>query len=118
ALMEVGPFRVKSEDKIVANDGSWHKYANLLFVDQPKGVGFSTSDTDSYVQTLDEMADDLLKFFDEYFEIFPEQLNGDFYIAGESFAGQYIPYFARAILNRNKKLKEENNRDGKEKHVN
>lgn len=111
ALMEIGPFRLKSEDKVVTNEGSWHKYANLLFLDQPRGVGFSTSNTDSLTESMDEVSEDFLKFMDEFFEIFPDQLNSEFYIAGESFAGQYIPYLSKAILDRNRKLREKKNPD-------
>jgi carboxypeptidase D len=50
------------------------------------------------------MARDMLTFLDKYFELFPEQLDRELYIAGESFAGQYIPYISKAILDRNKEL--------------
>ncbi|KAI5967422.1 hypothetical protein CANMA_003065 [Candida margitis] len=39
-----------------------------------------------------------------YFELFPEDLENDIYVAGESFGGQYVPYVARAILKRNENL--------------
>lgn len=120
ALMEIGPFRLKDEDTVVSNEGSWHKYANLLFIDQPRGVGLSTGESNSYIESMDDMTEDLLNFMDEYFDIFPEQLDSEFYIAGESFAGQYIPYIGRAILDRNKKLRETkdgNNSERKEKII-
>lgn len=105
ALMEVGPFRVKG-DKLVENPGAWNQDANLLFVDQPIGVGLSTSDTDSYIHELPEMAADMMTFFDNYFKLFPEQQAHELYIAGESYAGQYIPYLADAINKRNKEIME------------
>lgn len=104
ALMEVGPFRIKNEKTIVPNNGSWNKYANLLFVDQPIGVGLSTSDTDSYLHELPEMAADMMTFLDKYLSIFPEKQTHEFYLAGESYAGQYIPYLAQAINERNKNI--------------
>lgn len=102
--MEIGPFRVKDENTLVANQGAWNKDANLLFVDQPIGVGLSTADTDSYIHELPEMAADMLTFLDNYFKIFPEQQQHEIYIAGESYAGQYIPYLADAINARNRNL--------------
>lgn len=101
ALMEVGPFRVTDGNALVNNPGSWNKDANLLFVDQPVGVGLSTSDPGSYIHELPQMADDMILFLEKYFKVFPEQQNNEFYIAGESYAGQYIPYLADAILKRN-----------------
>lgn len=102
ALLEVGPFRVKDSETLEANSGSWHQHADLVFVDQPLGVGFSYSDTNEYARGLGEMAEDFVVFLERYFEIFPEALASDIYFAGESFAGQYIPYIAHRILKYNK----------------
>lgn len=100
--MEVGPFRLQSSaTELQLNNGSWHKHANLLFLDQPVGTGFATTDTDAYRTELPQMANDVLKFLETYFKVFPERQKDEFYLAGESYAGQYIPYIARAILDRN-----------------
>jgi len=37
-------------------------------------------------------------FLKNFYKVFPEFSKIDTYLAGESFAGQYIPYFAQAIL--------------------
>ncbi|OAA37789.1 pheromone processing carboxypeptidase KexA [Beauveria brongniartii RCEF 3172] len=102
ALMEIGPYRVKDKDTLVVNNGSWNEFANLLFVDNPVGTGFSYANTDSYVHELTEMASQFVEFLEKFFAIFPEYSRDDIYIAGESYAGQYIPHIARAILDRNK----------------
>lgn len=75
--MEIGPYRLKDENTLVLNDGSWHEFANLLFVDNPVGTGFSYVDTDSYVHELDEMADQFLVFLEKFFAIFPEYEQDD-----------------------------------------
>jgi carboxypeptidase D len=105
AWMEIGPFRFQSENTIVENNGSWHLFTNLPFVDQPVGTGFSYIDTDSFIHELDEMANQFLGFLDRYIEIFPELLQDDIYLAGESFAGQHIPYVAQAILTQRPTMK-------------
>lgn len=71
-LMEIGPYRLKDENTLVLNDGSWHEFANLLFVDNPVGTGFSYVDTDSYVHELDEMADQFVVFLEKFYALFPE----------------------------------------------
>jgi carboxypeptidase D len=58
-------------------------------------------DTDSYLTELDQMADQFLVFLDKFVDIFPEYSRDDLYMAGESYAGQYIPYIAKAMLARN-----------------
>ncbi|KAK8084779.1 serine carboxypeptidase [Apiospora hydei] len=102
AMMEIGPFRTKDKETLVPNNGSWHEFANLLFVDNPVGTGYSFVDTNNYLHELDEMADQFVTFLEKWFKLFPQYEHDDLYIAGESFAGQHIPYIARAILKRNK----------------
>ncbi|OTB09288.1 hypothetical protein M426DRAFT_316570 [Hypoxylon sp. CI-4A] len=102
ALMEIGPYRLKDENTLVHNNGSWNEFANLLFVDNPVGTGFSYVDTNSYVHELDEMANQFVAFLEKWYGLFPEYEHDDIYIAGESFAGQHIPYIAKAIIERNK----------------
>ncbi|KAL8733356.1 MAG: hypothetical protein Q9166_002180 [cf. Caloplaca sp. 2 TL-2023] len=103
ALMEIGPYRLKDKEHLAYNDGAWDEFANVLFVDNPVGTGFSYVDTDSYVAELTEMADQMVQFLEKFFTIFPEYANNDLYIAGESYAGQHIPYIAKAVLERNGK---------------
>ncbi|VBB76124.1 Putative Carboxypeptidase KEX1 precursor [Podospora comata] len=103
ALMEIGPYRLKDKDTLVYNEGAWNEFANVLFVDNPVGTGFSYVDTNAYVRELDVMADQFVTFLEKWFKLFPEYEHDDIFIAGESYAGQYIPYIAKAILERNKK---------------
>jgi carboxypeptidase D len=103
ALMEIGPYRVTKDGNLKYNNGSWDEFANLLFVDQPVGTGFSYVNTDSYLTDLEQMAEHMVLFLEKWFALFPEYEQDDLYIAGESYAGQHIPHIARAILERNKK---------------
>lgn len=98
ALLEVGPFRIVDDQlKVDMNKGSWHKYANVLFVDQPYGTGYSYSDTDSYLTGLDQVGEEMDSFMTQFLKLFPERAHDDFYLAGESYAGQYIPYIATKL---------------------
>ncbi|KAL9078208.1 MAG: hypothetical protein Q9157_002861 [Trypethelium eluteriae] len=103
ALMEVGPYRVNDNGTLRYNNGSWDEFTNLLFVDNPVGTGFSYVDTDSYIHELQTMADQMVTFLEKWFTIFPEYMHDEIYLAGESYAGQHIPYISRAILDRNSK---------------
>ena len=77
ALMEIGPYRVKEDQTLRYVDGSWDEFANLLFVDNPVGTGFSYVNTNSYVNELTEMADQMVKFLEKWFTLFPEYENND-----------------------------------------
>lgn len=94
-----GPFIFDSNGKLINNKFSVHDFSNVVFVDQPSNTGFSYSD--EYHSDLDQIGTIFVKFLKHYFEIFPEEKNNEIYLAGESYAGQYIPYIAKAILDRN-----------------
>lgn len=104
ALMEAGPFRINKEGEVIYNEGSWHKSGDIVFVDQPAGTGFSYSD--DYDHDLDQITVEFVRFMEKFFELFPEDASNEIYFAGESYAGQYIPYIADGILRRNKNLRE------------
>lgn len=71
-MMEIGPYRLTDQDNLVYNNGSWNEFANLLFVDNPVGTGFSSVDTNSYIHELKEMADQFVIFLEKWFALFPQ----------------------------------------------
>jgi len=103
SLMEVGPLRMvlKGDGALKEADAAWNEYANMLFIDQPTGTGYSYGPQPSYVHELDVSSANLVNLLARFFKIFPEYQNMDLYLCGESFAGQYIPYLAQAILDTN-----------------
>lgn len=76
-MMEIGPYRVRKEGKLELIDGSWDEFANLLFVDNPVGTGFSYVDTNSFVHELQEMADQFVIFLEQWFSLFPHYSHDD-----------------------------------------
>lgn len=102
AFSEIGPLRLNDKEEVIYNEGSWHKRGSLVFVDQPAGTGFSF--TKEYDHDLDQISFEFLKFLEKYYEIFPEDADSEILLAGESYAGQYLPYIAKAILERNNNL--------------
>ncbi|EGG02856.1 putative carboxypeptidase KEX1 precursor [Melampsora larici-populina 98AG31] len=97
-LMEIGPLRVsKKSSKLTNSQWSWSQYANLLFIDQPAGTGYSFAGGGETIRELDQAANQVVSFLERFFKLFPELSNLDTYLAGESYAGQFIPYIAQAI---------------------
>ncbi|KAL3520692.1 hypothetical protein ACH5RR_018841 [Cinchona calisaya] len=107
ASEEVGPFRVRPDGTTLAvSPYAWNHEANLLFLDSPAGVGFSYSNTSFDMVTGDKRtANDAYKFLKRWFERFPQYKNRPFYIAGESYAGHYIPELSQIIIQHNKGIK-------------
>ncbi|XP_006644961.2 serine carboxypeptidase-like 27 [Oryza brachyantha] len=105
ASEEVGPFRIRPDGKtLFLNPNSWNKAANLLFLESPAGVGFSyTNKTlDLYVAGDVRTALDTYAFLVNWLERFPQYKYREFYIAGESYAGHYVPQLAQLIYEQNK----------------
>ncbi|EXB75616.1 Serine carboxypeptidase II-3 [Morus notabilis] len=97
AMEELGPFRVNSDGKtLYLNEYAWNK-----------GVGFSYSNRSSdYYNVGDKRtAIDSYIFLVNWLERFPEYKNRDFFIAGESYAGHYVPQLAHTILSNNNNTK-------------
>lgn len=107
ASEEIGPFRInKTGSSLYLNKYSWNKVANILFLESPAGVGFSYTNTSSDLKDSGDKrtAQDALIFLTRWMSRFPQYKYRDFYIAGESYAGHYVPQLAQAIYNYNKKL--------------
>lgn len=101
AMAELGPFRVNPDGKTLHfNRYAWNQVANILFLESPAGVGFSYSNRSSdYEESGDKRtAKDAYAFLVNWFNRFTEYRFRDFYIAGESYAGHYIPELAATIL--------------------
>ncbi|XP_030925980.1 serine carboxypeptidase-like 45 isoform X2 [Quercus lobata] len=105
AFLEHGPFKVRG-DNLVRNEYNWNKEANMLYLESPAGVGFSYSANESfYAHVNDEItARDNLIFLQRWFAKYPEYRDRDFFIAGASYAGHYVPQLAHLIIQSNLKI--------------
>ncbi|EPS67442.1 hypothetical protein M569_07330, partial [Genlisea aurea] len=103
---ELGPFFPQPDiPSLKLNSHSWNNVANLLFLESPIGVGFSYSNTSSDYNLLGDKstADDTYRFLVGWFERFPQFKSHEFYIAGESYAGHYVPQLADVIVTNNER---------------
>ncbi|KAJ8322847.1 Cell death protease [Batrachochytrium dendrobatidis] len=100
-FLENGPFRANLNGTISYNKYSWNQNAHMLYVDQPVGTGYSYSTTDERFSSMKDISDNFIAFLENFYLVFPEYRRFELHIAGESFAGVYIPNFATDILQRN-----------------
>ncbi|KAJ9553951.1 hypothetical protein OSB04_017996 [Centaurea solstitialis] len=110
-LEELGPFIAhKNKSGLFLNNYSWNKAANLLFLESPVGVGFSYTNTSSDIKQLGDKitAEDSYTFLINWFKRFPQYTSHEFYIAGESYAGHYVPQLAELIFDNNKTISNDN----------
>lgn len=100
-FMELGPSSVTKDIKLKYNPSSWNANASVIFLDQPVNVGFSYSG--SSVSNTIAAGKDVYALLTLFFKQFPEYADQPFHIAGESYAGHYIPVFAHEILSHKKR---------------
>ncbi|KAK7001939.1 carboxypeptidase [Favolaschia claudopus] len=106
-LMELGPCRVVNADNgTVPLKDSWNSKANVFFVDQPIGVGFSYAEYGEHVSTTEEAAQDIAAFVAIFFSHFSKFQGRAFHMSGESYGGRYVPVFAAAVYDNNPRLVE------------
>ncbi|CAK5279758.1 unnamed protein product [Mycena citricolor] len=106
-FMELGPCRVLDADGPKFHPQSWNANANLFFVDQPIGVGFSYADYGEAVGTTEDGAKDMAKFVFVFFEHFSQFKGRPFHMTGESYGGRYVPVFAAEVYDQNARLLED-----------
>jgi len=100
-LFENGPCKVSADGKsTIPNPYSWTARANVMWVDQPPGTGFSKGSWDF---GEDGVAEDMYQFLQVFFKAKPEY-NKRFFVTGESYAGHYIPAVTHRIFTGNSKL--------------
>ncbi len=112
---ENGPCWVfnKTEDGrmpvVERNPFAWTEAANMIYVDQPTGTGFSLG-SKSVVKSEREVADDMYLFLEAFLLEFP-QYGKKIYLVGESFGGHYVTAIAHKIVEMNKQIKAEGDFD-------
>ncbi len=67
---EQGPFLPNEKGGLDANEYSWNKFANMVFIEQPAGVGFSTTGTDKINYGDDQAATDNYQFIVNFLQKF------------------------------------------------
>ena len=98
-FVELGPWRPQSDLTLIRNPHSWTSLASIVFLEQPAGVGFSTTTNPSELKTNDyNAARDNLLTIRKFFERHPERMNNSFYLASESYGGHYIPQLTVVLL--------------------
>ncbi|XP_026726827.1 venom serine carboxypeptidase-like isoform X2 [Trichoplusia ni] len=87
----IGPIKVE-EGKVVPRNITWASDYSLLFLDNPVGAGFSFTDDDrGYPTNEDDVGAQMLEFLQQFLKMFPELRSAPLFIAGQSYAGKYVP---------------------------
>jgi cathepsin A (carboxypeptidase C) len=88
-LQELGPCLINQHGNgTVHNQYGWSKDSNIIFVDQPAGVGFSYVDEHVPLPATSFTAAEDMHHFLQLFttDVFPDLKEREFHITGESYA--------------------------------
>lgn len=96
-LSENGPFTWDAGTQApVQNPYTWVNLTNMVWVEQPVGVGFTQGVPD--ISNEVELAQQLIGFYKNFVDAFKLH-NRKVYLTGESYGGYYVPYIADAFIN-------------------
>ncbi|XP_024011871.1 serine carboxypeptidase-like 7 isoform X3 [Eutrema salsugineum] len=100
-----GPVTIKMDGysggipSLVSTTYSWTKIANMIYLDQPVGSGFSYSKT----PLLDDIPSDtgeakrVHEFLQKWLDKHPDFVSNPFYVAGNSYSGKVVPAIVQEI---------------------
>ncbi|XP_041041021.1 probable serine carboxypeptidase CPVL isoform X2 [Carcharodon carcharias] len=87
-FVEHGPYVVTKNLTLKARKVPWTSKYSVLYIDNPVGTGFSFTDQDEgYAQNEDDVGRDLYSALIQFFQIFYEYQQNDFYATGEMLGG-------------------------------
>ncbi|KAI3892355.1 hypothetical protein MKW92_015274 [Papaver armeniacum] len=105
--IEIGPIYI---DKVVQynngsiptlslNPNSWTKIANIIFLDEPVGTGFSYSKS-SHESTIGDLesAENTYEFLVKWLTQNPEFQSNPLYISGDSYSGIIVPIIVQDLI--------------------
>ncbi|CAB3404007.1 unnamed protein product [Caenorhabditis bovis] len=100
-LTEWGPYNVNADGATLSiNPYSWNKYASILTLEAPAGVGYSYATDNNIATGDDQTASENWEALVQFFKEFPQYAKNDFYVTGESYGGIYVPTLVQTILDR------------------
>ncbi|PVF93037.1 alpha/beta-hydrolase [Serendipita vermifera] len=77
---------------------SWNRLADVFFVDQPVGTGYSTVEENGYPVDDDQIGMDFVNFLSNLVKVFPSLRQRPLHLIGESYGGIWVPYISKAIF--------------------
>jgi len=111
---EMGPWRPARNESsgeviLLRNPYSWTRRVNMVFIEQPAGVGFSyVTDTSLYFTYNDKVAmRDNLLIIEAFLARFPARKVNALYLSSESYGGHYTPELAQYILQSSSTVKDQ-----------
>ena len=100
-LHDAGYCCLRPTPELNVNPYAWTRATTMLYVEHPIGTGFSYGHP--YPENENEASGDLDAFLQNFFNVFTHLKSSDFYVVGESYAGEsfvclYGSFTSRSLL--------------------
>ena len=97
---QIGRFYVDDKMVLRARCHTLCATSSCLFLDSPVGTGYSYQEGEEFIPTstsrdVARQAGEVLR---QFLVVFPEHKGGSLYVAGLSYAGHYVPHYAKHLL--------------------
>lgn len=92
--------------KLSENPYSWNRNAHVLYVDQPRYVGYSCG-TGPAVTSSEGVGKDFVAFLRGWRRLFPEHSRRELILASESYGGRYVAAWYAAMADHNSRASDE-----------
>lgn len=103
-FLENGPFMMKSNGRPQERRNSLNSKHNMIYLDSPVGAGYSYMNSDQVYPSPTQISDEVYEAMNQFFKMFPDLRKNQFFVAGESLAGQFVPLVAWRIHGHNQGL--------------
>ncbi len=101
-LLENGPYMLNKTGGLNRNPYAWNEFHDVLFVDQPAGVGYSKLRSPSRAcRNGTCVAKEFYAFLLGFYSLHPEYAGRPLYMTGESYAGHFLPAIAGYLIRAN-----------------
>ncbi len=102
-FLENGPYQIDATgSKLTKRPQAWNSYANYMIFEHPLSVTLSfAKDPSAIPHSVEQGIDQLYHALLNFVALHPEIAANPIILAGESYAGTYLPLLAKAILHGN-----------------
>lgn len=104
-FLENGPYAITSafEPRLEPREHGWNNYANYMIFEHPLSVMLSfDADEKDIPATVEDGIQQYYQALINFIELHPEIADNPIILAGESYAGTYLPLLSKAIMDGNK----------------
>uniref|UniRef100_A0A6P7GIW6 Carboxypeptidase n=1 Tax=Diabrotica virgifera virgifera TaxID=50390 RepID=A0A6P7GIW6_DIAVI len=102
-FQENGPLLLK-DGQLGVRTTSWNRNHSVIYIDQPAGTGWSFT-TGGYAKDQQKVAADLYEALQQFFTLFYQYQDREFFVTGESYGGKYVPTISYKIHQENEDAK-------------